>query len=116
VGKFGVFGGAWTAHLYGPLTCMDRLLIKYVIVKCQLSAKPPQIHLLSNFVFLKHIECFAIIEDFILGIHGMGLFSRRQHGAATADTTKTTHQRQKRGPIVMDMSRRPSFRQWLRVT
>ncbi|KAH8789863.1 putative lipid phosphate phosphatase 1 [Hyaloscypha sp. PMI_1271] len=48
----------------------------------------------------------------------MGLFSRRQHGAATADTTTTTttRHREKRGPIIMDMSRRPSFGQWLKVT
>ena len=48
----------------------------------------------------------------------MGLFSRRQHGAVIADTTTTTttRHREKRGPIVMDMSRRPSFGQWVKVT
>jgi hypothetical protein len=49
----------------------------------------------------------------------MGLFSRRQHSAATADATttaRTTRRREKRAPIVMDMNRRPSFGQWLKVT
>jgi diacylglycerol diphosphate phosphatase/phosphatidate phosphatase len=46
----------------------------------------------------------------------MGLFSRRQCGAVTTDTPKPTHHHQNRGPIVMDMSTRPSFGQWLKVT
>lgn len=44
----------------------------------------------------------------------MGIFSRRQHAAATTDTS--TRHREKREPIVMNMNTRPSFGQWLKVT
>ncbi|KAE9369398.1 putative lipid phosphate phosphatase 1 [Stipitochalara longipes BDJ] len=51
----------------------------------------------------------------------MGLFSRRQRSTVTADTTAATaittkRHREKRSPIIMDMTRRPTFGQWLRVT
>ncbi|KAH6677193.1 putative lipid phosphate phosphatase 1 [Halenospora varia] len=53
----------------------------------------------------------------------MGFFTRRQHEsnlttgpATTTTTTRHSRRRSSKGPIVMDMSRRPSFGQWLKVT
>jgi preprotein translocase subunit Sss1 len=48
----------------------------------------------------------------------MGLFRRRQPGLALAGMTAatTTHHRQKRGTIIVDMTRRPTFSQWIKVT
>jgi len=45
----------------------------------------------------------------------MNLFKRRQHDGQAVEQP-TTHRREKRGPIIMNMSTRPSFGQWLKVT
>ncbi|KAK0113828.1 hypothetical protein ONS95_014075 [Cadophora gregata] len=48
----------------------------------------------------------------------MNFFKRRQRDpAVAAETTTTTHHREKRAPpVAMNMSRRPTFGQWLKVT
>lgn len=45
----------------------------------------------------------------------MNLFKRKQRDPAIAEPA-TTHHREKRGPVVMNMNTRPSFGQWLKVT
>jgi diacylglycerol diphosphate phosphatase/phosphatidate phosphatase len=48
----------------------------------------------------------------------MGIFSRKPRDGANNNTTthNTTQTKTRRGPTVMDMSTRPSFGQWLKVT
>lgn len=47
----------------------------------------------------------------------MNFFKRKQANGVPATTeTTTTHHREKRGPTVMNMSSKPSFGQWLKVT
>ncbi|KAL5323217.1 hypothetical protein ACEPPN_007750 [Leptodophora sp. 'Broadleaf-Isolate-01'] len=46
----------------------------------------------------------------------MNFFKRKQRDPAIAETSTATHHGEKRGPVAMNMSTRPSFGQWLKVT